>query len=182
MQLSSAITGNADSGKHALHPLPLIRRHRLLNELDVQRLELMRIANRLVHGPGTVRIDSKHRVGVLAQLAHNGQIVRRSQLDLVDRPVGKLLHLGDHRLDLVDADRVVGEWDLRTVQAPQLIDRFALLLAPQIVGRLIQRALGERVLAQHPLSCCHSSAGSSSVMVARSSRTASSAAAIFRIV
>ena len=79
---------------------------------------------------------------------HDVQIMRRAELDLVDRPVRELSHLGHHHVDLVDADGVVGERRRCGVQPPQLIHRLATLLAPQVVRCLVQSALGERVVSQ----------------------------------
>ena len=85
---------------------------------------------------------------MLPQFADDLQIAIGSQLDLVDRPAGKLLHLGNHHIKLVDADRVVGQWHVFRSESPQFIDRLATLLAPQIVSSLVERALSERVALQ----------------------------------
>ncbi len=79
------------------------------------------------------------RIGVAAQLADDAQVVGRAELDLVDRPARHLVHLGDHLLRRVDAERVVRHRNLVGRQAPQLIHRRAAQLAPQIVNRLVER-------------------------------------------
>ena len=85
---------------------------------------------------------------MLPQFADDLQIAIGSQLDLVDRPAGKLLHFGDHFVRLGNPDRVVSQRHVFRSESPQLIYRLTPLLAPQIMGCLVERALGEGMASE----------------------------------
>ena len=144
----AAFVGDDRQGRllvDALHFAPLVGRQRLLDELDAELRELMRVLDRLIGVPAAVGVDAEDGVGVLAQLADDLEIVLRAELDLVDRPARHFEQLLHHHLDRVDADGEVRLRDAIGRQPPQLVDWRTLLFAPQVVRRLIESALSERV-------------------------------------
>ena len=141
--------GQRRLGEKAFHPGPLARRERLLDELHTERLQLRREGQRLLDGPSTIRVHAEGGDRVLAQLADDGEVVLCAELDFVNGPALELAELHHHRLDGINADGVVAQWHAALLQSPELPNWLTALFPPQVVRRLVQRAHGEAVVAEH---------------------------------
>src|SRR5690606_38207766 len=118
-------------GDDALHFIPAIGRQRLLDEFHAELLEQRRVGDRLLRRPAAIDVDARSRIDMLSQRAHDLDIVRRAELNLIDRPARKLLQFGDHRWHVRDANGVVARRNVVEAQAPQLPYWLAAQLAEQ---------------------------------------------------
>ena len=135
---------------HEAQPLEIVRRQRLLDELDAVLREQLDHVERVLRRPCGVRVDAKHLVR--RRLANDADDLLVAVVPSLILSIGysrRLLHLRAQLGLRRHADREARERRRGRIEPPQPVDRNAESLADEIVERGADGALRRAVAAPH---------------------------------